>query len=78
MQRYLQSRWIRIGIALLVLGTGPLVTIMLAAKLGFTSDPNPNPVYFGMLAGFTFWPSFALIAIGIWRVRQTARTAGAT
>lgn len=34
-----------------------------AAGLGFTSDPNPNPVNFGMLAGFTFWPSVALIAV---------------
>ncbi len=73
MQRFLKSWWVRIGIVLLVLGTGPLATTMVAAKLGLTADPNPNPVYFGILAGFTFWPSLALIAVGIWRVRQIPR-----
>ncbi len=70
MQRYLQSWWIRAGLVLLVVGTGPLASIMLAAALGFTDDPNPNPVMFGILAGLTFWPSVGLIAVGVWRVRK--------
>lgn len=70
MQRYLQSWWIRAGLVLLVVGTGPLASIMLAAALGFTDDPNPNPVMFGILAGLTFWPSVGLIAVGVWRVRR--------
>lgn len=70
MQRYLQSWWIRAGLLLLVVGTGPLASIMLAAALGFTDDPNPNPVMFGILAGLTFWPSVGLIAVGVWRVRR--------
>jgi hypothetical protein len=69
-QRYLQSWWIRAGLVLLVVGTGPLASIMLAAALGFTDDPNPNPVMFGILAGLTFWPSVGLIAVGVWRVRK--------
>jgi hypothetical protein len=74
MASYLASRWIRGGLALLLLGTGPLAYVMIRAKLGITSDPNPNPVLHGMLAGFTFWPSLLLIAIGVWRVRrQNAR-----
>lgn len=54
-----------IGVAILVLGTGPLVAIMIAAALGLTSDPNPNPIGPGILAGVTFWPGIAVAAIGI-------------
>ena len=71
MRPYLRSRWIRAGIVCLVLGTGPLASIMVAARLGLTDDPDPNPVLHGMLAGLTFWPSVGLIAIGIWRVRTS-------
>lgn len=73
MRHYLRSWRVRAGIIFLVLGTGPLVSIMVAARLGFTDDPNPNPVYFGMLAGLTFWPSVALIAVGAWRARKALR-----
>jgi hypothetical protein len=48
---------------------------MVAAGFGMTSDPNPNPVLFGMLAGLTFWPSLGLIAVGIWRVHKTSKAA---
>ena len=64
---------IRVGVILLVLGTGPLASTMVVARLGFTDDPNPNPVLFGMLAGLTFWPSVALIAFGAWRIRKALR-----
>jgi hypothetical protein len=74
-QEYLKSWWIRVGLLGLVLGTGPLASIMVAARLGFTKDPNPNPVYFGILAGLTFWPSIGLIAVGVWRRRKQARAA---
>lgn len=58
------------GLILLVLGTGPLVFVMLAAKLGFGNDPNPNPIIHGMLAGLTFYPSLGLLAWGIYRKRK--------
>jgi O-antigen/teichoic acid export membrane protein len=52
------SRFLWIGVALLVLGTGPLlVTIVL--------DPTADPVGFGMLTFFTFWPSILLIVVGL-------------
>lgn len=53
------------GLALLVLGTGPLLLIIVAAGLGLTSDPNPNPIGPGLLAFFTFWPAVTLIAWGL-------------
>ena len=33
-----------------MLGSGPLLTVGLGAQLGLTADPNPNPVFFGILA----------------------------
>lgn len=74
MREYLKSWWVRAGLVGLVVGTGPLASVMVAARLGFNDDPNPNPVYFGMLAGLTFWPSIALVAVGIWRHRRPVRS----
>lgn len=59
------SRLLWIGLALLVLGTGPLLAIVAAASLGLLSDPNPNPIGPGLLAFFTFWPSVILIVWGL-------------
>jgi len=70
MSRYLESTLFRVGLVLLVVGSGPLLAIMLVAKLGFTADPNPNPVFCGILAGLTFWPALILLALAVWRVRR--------
>lgn len=70
MVEYLRSTRVRIGLVLLVFGTGPLVAVLTAAKLGLTDDPNPNPVVFGILAFFTFWPGVGLILTGLARVRE--------
>ena len=64
-----------IGLVFLVIGTGPLLGIIVMAKLGLTHDPNPNPVGFGMLAGLTFWPSVGLIIAGIVQGRSRYRRA---
>ena len=53
-----------LGLAGLLLGTGPLVAVMVMARAGLTSDPNPNPVGFGILMFLTFWPSLTLFLIG--------------
>ena len=60
-------RW---GLILLAVGTGPLALVILAAALGLTRDPNPNPIGFGILAGITFWPSVFMIAFGFSRMRR--------
>ncbi|MCW5622532.1 MAG: hypothetical protein KIS79_15595 [Burkholderiales bacterium] len=75
--RFLQSRWIRIGIAGLVLGTGPL---FLAVGISYLmGDKNPNPVGPGILAFLTFWPSVLLIVIGVVvTIRRKARFRGET
>ena len=64
--------------ALYVLGSGPLLITILLATLGLTRDPDPNPIGFGILALFTFWPSVILIVIGIARTvsrRQATKEA---
>jgi len=64
------------GLVLLCLGSGPLLAIITAAKLGLTRDPNPNPVLEGMLAGFTFIPAIVLLVCGlvvlVWRRLRSA------
>jgi hypothetical protein len=59
------SRVLWIGLILFILGSGPLLTVILLAWLGVTKDPNPNPVGFGVLAFLTFWPSVILVIVGV-------------
>jgi hypothetical protein len=63
--RFKLTRLFWIGLALLILGTGPLLAIVVAAALGLLSDPNPNPIGPGLLAFFTFWPAVILIVWGL-------------
>lgn len=56
----------------MVVGSGPLIVTLLAAKLGLTSDPNPNPVVFGMMAMFSFWPGLILMGIGAYKEKTSA------
>ena len=68
MRAYLQSRWVKAGLALLFVGVGPLLFIVVAAAIGLWPDPNPNPIGPGLLFFFTFWPAIICIIIGIVRV----------
>jgi hypothetical protein len=70
MRAYLESPWVKVGLAMLVLGTGPLLFIIGAAAVGLWPDPNPNPVGPGMLYGLTLWPSIICIVVGVLRVRR--------
>jgi hypothetical protein len=73
---YLRSGWVRVGLALLVLGSGPLLTIVLLAALGLWPDPNPNPIGPGLLFFFTFWPAVICLVVGVARVRSNRRRRG--
>jgi hypothetical protein len=68
MRAYFRSTWIRVGLALLTFGCGPLLFIVVAAELGLWPDPNPNPVGPGLLAVLTFWPAIICIVVGVIRV----------
>ena len=59
----LRSKWLWIGVGLLVLGTGPLLVSVEIAK--FQGDNNPNPVGPGILCMLTFWPSIGMIVVGL-------------
>ena len=67
-----RSRYFVAGALLLLIGTGPLFTVILLARLGLTRDPNPNPVGLGILAFLTFLPSVLLMVLGFltWRRRD--------
>lgn len=70
MRDYLGSRLVKVGLGLLIFGTGPLVFIIAAAALGLWPDPNPNPIGPGLLSFLTFWPAVICIGIGVTRVRS--------
>ena len=73
MRAYFQSWWVKAGVALLVLGSGPLLLVIVAAAIGLWPDPNPNPIGPGLLFFFTFWPAVICIVIGVIRVRRARR-----
>ena len=72
MKQLFSNKYFLIGFVLFIVGSSPLILTMLAAALGMTSDPNPNPIYFGMMAGLTFWPSIILMAIGVYKWRKNS------
>jgi hypothetical protein len=59
------SRVFWTGLILFLVGSGPLLVVILLAWLGVTDDPNPNPVGFGILAFLTFWPSVITMIVGL-------------
>ncbi|HKD17686.1 MAG TPA: hypothetical protein VKG23_07430 [Thermoanaerobaculia bacterium] len=65
MSRFWRSRYFVAGAVLFLLGTGPLLVVMLLASLGLTNDPHPNPAGLGILAFLTLWPSVILMALGV-------------
>ena len=69
MSKYWQSRLVKVGLVMFLLGSGPLLLIIAAAAVGLWPDPNPNPVGPGLLAALTFWPAVICIVIGMARVK---------
>jgi hypothetical protein len=73
MRTYLRSWWVRIGVAPLILGSDPLLFIIVAAAIRLWPDPNPNPIGRGLLFFFTFWPAVICILIVVVRVHRANR-----
>jgi hypothetical protein len=71
---YFRSRWIRVGVVILALGALPLLAVVVAASLGLTRDPNPNPVGLGLLFFASGVVACLLVLIGIVRVALASRT----
>ncbi len=60
-------RALKIGLILLVIGSGPLLVCMAV-------DPTSNPVGPGCLAFLTFWPAVILIAAGLIELLRRRRS----
>ena len=63
-QRFRLRPLVWVGLAIAVVGSAPLLSVIAASKIGVLDDPNPNPVGFGILAACTFWPGIAVAGIG--------------
>ena len=67
MRRYLQNRWIRIAVGLLLLGSLPLAVL---AVLAIVAPPAVVAFPIGeVLWLVTFWPAVFFLAAGIVQVR---------
>ena len=75
MHQYLQDRLVKIGLALVIFGSAPLVGIIVLAKIGIWPDPDPNPIGPGLLTFATFWPGIITVLCGVVRVRRRAQMA---
>ena len=72
----LASKLFRAGLVVLAIGYLPLLLIILAAKLGLSKDPNPNPVGPGLLAMLATWPAAGLLVAGVIRGVLSGRSRG--
>jgi FtsH-binding integral membrane protein len=70
MREYLSNVWMKSGLALAVVGWGPLWIIVLLAAVGLWPDANPNPIGPGILFFVTFWPAVVCMAVGVFQVRR--------
>jgi len=70
MKEYLGNVWMKSGLALAVVGWGPLWVIVLLAAVGLWPDANPNPIGPGLLFFVTFWPAVLCMAVGAFQVRR--------
>jgi hypothetical protein len=71
---YLRSWCVRAGLALLLVGSAPLLAIILAAQIGLWPDPNPNPVGAGLLFFFAGCIATVCLAVGaVWVWRDLGR-----
>lgn len=68
------SNWLfKVGLIVLVLGSAPLLAIILLAKIGVWPDPDPNPIGPGLLTFITFWPGVLLMFVGVELVQAQRR-----
>jgi hypothetical protein len=74
MREYLGNRWVKVGLALVVLGWGPLLAIILLAAVGLWPDPNPNPIGPGLLFFVTFWPAVVCLGVGVFQVSRKRKS----
>ncbi len=64
LKRLLASKLFRAGLIVTVVAYLPLISIILAAKVGILKDPNPNPIGPGLLAFTLSWVGLGLLVAG--------------
>jgi hypothetical protein len=64
---YFQSNWLRAGVAVIAVGSLPLMLTILATDLHLLTDPNPNPVGFGVLFFLSVLLGSVLVLAGMVR-----------
>jgi hypothetical protein len=73
MRTIFSSRVLWLGIALLIIGSGPLLASIIYGSP--TGDANPNPIGLGMLTAFTSGlASFSLSSASVWALHGGADT----
>lgn len=55
------------GIVIFIIGSGPLLVTMFL-------NPNSNPVGFGIMAYFTFWPAIVLMIVGLVKIFKAKKS----
>jgi hypothetical protein len=70
---YWRSWGVKGGLAIAVIGSLPLLFVGIAAELGLTADPNPNPIGFGLLFVFSVLLGSLVTLIGILSTHSQAR-----
>lgn len=70
MRRYLKDWVFATGLILLVVGSGPLIGIIVLARIGVWPDPDPNPIGPGLLSFLTLWPAVILMIMGAKRISR--------
>jgi hypothetical protein len=74
---YWQSRFVRGGLWVAVIGSLPLLVVGIAAALGLWPDPNPNPIGLGLLFVFSEGLGGLMALVGVvWTHVQARGTAG--
>ena len=70
MRAYLQSTWTKVGLGLLLVGSGPSSLHHRRGRRRPLAGPEPQSHGPGLLFFFTFWPAVICIVIGVVRVRS--------
>jgi hypothetical protein len=64
-RQYLESGWVKFGLALLLVGGSPLTFIVVTWNLGLWPDADPDLSSPSLLLFVMFWPALACILIGV-------------
>jgi len=64
---------VRIGIAVLLTGSAPLIVVIALTVIGFWPAPNRHAQAPGLLFFVSFWPGIISVSIGLARVFMRRR-----